>query len=81
MGGGVRCDVGDGKQGGVWRDVVEIGVQYRVRVEGRGFVCTQLLEERSSFKLSKHEEGVRKTFETHNKSHVTRHPIRATNHT
>jgi len=81
MGGGVRCDVGDGKQGGVWRDVVEIGVHYRVRVEGRGFVCTQLLEERSGFKLSKHEEGVRITFETHNKSHVTRHTIRATNHT
>jgi hypothetical protein len=56
-------------------------VHYRVRVEGRGFVCTQLLEERSGFKLSKHEEGVRKKCETHNKSHVTRHTIRATNHT
>ena len=74
-------DVGDGKQGGVWRDVVEIGVHYRVRVEGRGFVCTQLLEERSGFKFSKHEEGVRRKFDTCHTSHVTRHPIRATNHT
>ena len=74
-------DVGDGKQGGVRRDVVEIVVHYRVRVEGRGFVCTQLLEKRSGFKLSKHEEGVRRKFDTCHTSHVTRHPIRATNHT
>ena len=73
-------DVGDGKQGGVRRDVVEIVVHYRVRVEGRGFVCTQLLEERSGFKFSKHEEGVRRKFDTRHTSHVTRHTSPNTRH-